>query len=112
MRAFIVAPALLLLALAAPGAAGLAAAAAPPSSWGQQVRGLFGGKAQPQAAEEPKFCVVVRTYWGHSTPDGGGGLRRLLRSLQRQNLTRCAAPPRGGSLDWYPLSHHRLPCFR
>ena len=33
---------------------------------------------------EPKFCVVVRTYWGHANPEGG--LRRLLRSLQRQNI--------------------------
>lgn len=35
-------------------------------------------------AGEPKFCVVVRTYWGHANPEGG--LRRVLRSLQRQNI--------------------------
>jgi hypothetical protein len=29
------------------------------------------------------FCFVVRTYWGHSDAHGGG-LRRFLRSLQRQ----------------------------
>ncbi|KAI3435905.1 hypothetical protein D9Q98_001963 [Chlorella vulgaris] len=33
----------------------------------------------------PEFCVVVRTYWGHGR-SGDGGLRRLLRSLQRQSV--------------------------
>ena len=34
----------------------------------------------------PEFCVVVRTYWGHGQRAGDGGLRRLLRSLQRQSV--------------------------
>lgn len=34
----------------------------------------------------PEFCVVVRTYWGHGQTAGDGGLRRLLRSLQRQSV--------------------------
>ena len=34
----------------------------------------------------PEFCVVVRTYWGHGQKAGDGGLRRLLRSLQRQSV--------------------------
>ena len=37
-------------------------------------------------ASSPDFCVVVRTYWGHGQRAGDGGLRRLLRSLQRQSV--------------------------
>ena len=39
-------------------------------------------------SEDPLFCFVVRTYWGHG--DGSGaGLRRFLQSLQRQSYQRC-----------------------
>ena len=50
----------------------------------------------PDPPEGPQFCVVVRTYWGHSQADGSG-LRRLIRSLQRQTVLRCVAGrERGG----------------
>ena len=35
----------------------------------------------------PMFCFVIRTYWGHGD-NHGGGLRRLIRSLQRQSYQR------------------------
>lgn len=41
-------------------------------------------------ATEPLFCFVVRTYWGHGDAHGGG-LRRFLRSLQRQQHSRWEA---------------------
>lgn len=34
-----------------------------------------------------KFCVVVRTYWGHGQ-NSPSGLRQLLQSLQRQHITK------------------------
>lgn len=37
-------------------------------------------------AADPDFCVVIRTYWGHGQQAGDGGLRRMLRSLQRQTV--------------------------
>ena len=37
--------------------------------------------------EDPKFCVVVRTYWGHGQ-NSPSGLRQLLQSLQRQHITK------------------------
>lgn len=39
--------------------------------------------------EDPLFCFVVRTYWGHGDANGGG-LQRFLRSLQRQPHKRYA----------------------
>jgi hypothetical protein len=41
------------------------------------------GRASTRVSS-PDFCVVVRTYWGQRA--GDGGLRRLLRSLQRQSV--------------------------
>ena len=46
-----------------------------------------GVKVRKPNRTDPKFCVVIRTYWGHSTSDGGG-LRKLLRSFQRQNVSK------------------------
>ena len=37
----------------------------------------------------PLVCVVVRTYYGHSD-SSGGGLRQLIKSLQRQTVSACA----------------------
>lgn len=37
-----------------------------------------------------KFCVVVRTYWGHGQ-NSPSGLRQLLQSLQRQHITNWEA---------------------
>ena len=74
----------LLLALVAALLAGRGAAAAQPPS----QAGLGAWSRRPQRpGSEPQVCVVVRTYWGHSQPDGSG-LRRLIRSLQRQTVTK------------------------
>ena len=43
---------------------------------------------QSKLARLPQFCFVVRTYWGHGDAYGGG-VWRLLRSLQRQEYDRC-----------------------
>ena len=39
------------------------------------------------STEDPLFCFVVRTYWAHGDAHGGG-LRQLIRSLQRQPYDR------------------------
>ena len=41
------------------------------------------------ARAEPLVCVVVRTYHGHSD-QSGGGLRQLVKSLQRQTVSAYA----------------------
>ena len=53
-------------------------------NWAEEYDRLQGGAQHRQVA--PEFCVVVRTYWGHGARAGDGGLRRLLRSLQRQTV--------------------------
>lgn len=67
------------LAAAAAPAAGKAAAAAP---W----RDVWSKLEGRPASVDPEFCVIVRTYWGHGKRAGDAGLRRLLRSLQRQTV--------------------------
>lgn len=42
---------------------------------------------------EPQFCVIVRTYWGHSGSHHHG-LRRLIRSLRRQTVQRWVGSKR------------------
>ena len=53
-------------------------------SWSGLYDQLIGRTSTRSSA--PDFCVVVRTYWGHGQRAGDGGLRRLLRSLQRQSV--------------------------
>jgi hypothetical protein len=64
------------------------------SPWRQQVGSLISFRGNKPM--EPQFCVIVRTYWGHS---GGQhlGLRRLIRSLQRQTVKRW-----GGQVAYAP----------
>jgi hypothetical protein len=50
--------------------------------WADKYNKLIGRRTRTTS---PDFCVVVRTYWGHGG-SGDGGLRRLLRSLQRQTV--------------------------
>jgi hypothetical protein len=74
--------------------------------------GTGGGSTREAAADDPLFCFVVRTYWGHGDRYGGG-LRHLLRSLQRQRHQRyglqrsltcpCPRPRRALSLQVQPL---------
>jgi hypothetical protein len=56
---------------------------------------------------EPLFCFVVRTYWGHGGAHGGG-LRRLLRSLQRQQYSRWEAVLLVADSRPFPDLHHIL----
>ena len=72
----------LLLVLLALGAMG--AAAKPRADWAARYNKLEGRRGRPEG--DADFCVVVRTYWGHGQRAGEGGLRRLLRSLQRQTV--------------------------
>lgn len=45
----------------------------------------FATKSHKQISpSSPLFCFVIRTYWGHGDAHGGS-LRRLIRSIQRQN---------------------------
>lgn len=76
-RSLVAAAALVALLLAT----GAAAKPAPPS-WSSVYSGLTGRTV----SISPEFCVIVRTYWGHGQRAGDGGLRRLLRSLQRQTV--------------------------
>ena len=46
---------------------------------------------QASSTSTPRVCVVIRTYWQHSS-QYTGALKRLLDSLQRQSLTRCGEP--------------------
>lgn len=55
--------------------------------------------------QEPQFCVIVRTYWGHSGSEQQG-LRRLIRSLRRQSVQRCG----GGGEAGGRLLLHPHPC--
>lgn len=70
---------LMVLLIVAPG---LAAAKSKVGPWAAKYNKLTGRSSRTSA---PEFCVVVRTYWGHGA-SGDGGLRRLLRSLQRQTV--------------------------
>ena len=74
--------ALLSLLLLSQSAAGKREAAQ--ASWAEVYDKAAGRSSTRQTA--PEFCVVVRTYWGHGARAGDGGLRRLLRSLQRQSV--------------------------
>jgi hypothetical protein len=56
---------------------------------------------------DPLFCFVVRTYWGHGDAHGGG-LRRFLRSLQRQQHTRWEAVLLVADSKPFPDLHHIL----
>ena len=73
-----------LLAVAGLCSSALAAPAGTKLNWAEKYDRLQGGAQHRQVA--PEFCVVVRTYWGHGARAGDGGLRRLLRSLQRQTV--------------------------
>jgi hypothetical protein len=73
-------PLLALLALLTIGAA----AAKPRADWAARYNKLEGRRGRGDGVA--LFCVVVRTYWGHGQRAGEGGLRRLLRSLQRQTV--------------------------
>lgn len=55
------------------------------TNWAAKFNTLA-GRSPSRADGNPTFCVVVRTYWGHGLRAGDGGLRRLLRSLQRQTV--------------------------
>lgn len=61
---------------------------------GKEVYSQLPESAVAAAAQaEPLVCVVVRTYHGHSDRSGGG-LRQLVKSLQRQTVSAYApAPP-------------------
>lgn len=61
------------------------AASAAGTNWAAKFNTLA-GRPPSRADGNPTFCVVVRTYWGHGLRAGDGGLRRLLRSLQRQTV--------------------------
>jgi len=56
---------------------------------------------------DPLFCFVVRTYWGHGDAHGGG-LRRFLRSLQRQQHSRWEAVLLVADSRPFPDLHHIL----
>jgi hypothetical protein len=56
---------------------------------------------------EPLFCFVVRTYWGHGDAHGGG-LRRFLHSLQRQQHQRWEAVILVADSKPFPDIHHIL----
>ena len=56
---------------------------------------------------DPLFCFVVRTYWGHGDAHGGG-LRRFLRSLQRQQHSRWEAVLLVADSRPFPELHHIL----
>ena len=58
------------------------------ASVGGHPQDAWGAAALVAQPAQPLFCVVIRTYWGHGDAHGGG-LRRLLRSLQRQDHQRC-----------------------
>lgn len=55
------------------------------SPWRKQVSSLISFRGNQPV--EPQFCVIVRTYWGHSGSHHHG-LRRLIRSLRRQTVQR------------------------
>eukprot|EP00887_Chlorella_sp_A99_P006362 scaffold3.g6362.t1 len=60
-----------------------------PQGEGDQPEGAKGAARASKSKKkgDAKFCVVVRTYWGHGgSSSDGRGLRRLLRSLQRQHI--------------------------
>ncbi|GAB4821860.1 hypothetical protein N2152v2_008906 [Parachlorella kessleri] len=75
-------------------------AQSPPRQPGDLIS--FGSKK----SKEPQFCVIVRTYWGHS---GGeqAGLRRLIRSLQRQTVGTQYMPKKDAN-EWMPGYHGML----
>lgn len=60
------------------------------ASEGAQAAGAAGH--QGIQVDQPKVCIVVRTYWGHGKVYGDNSLARLLQSLQSQTHTRCELP--------------------
>lgn len=75
-----VAMAMTVLLAAVPSAAAKKGSKA--GAWADKYNSLMGRTSRASA---PEFCVVVRTYWGHGGATDGG-LRRLLRALQRQSV--------------------------